>query len=107
MMGDFDYHRRVVAREVMAMLRGSTAGRLDQLMTGFDPQKTFYIGIIVIRSGRPFSSLSSAVEICIGAPATVRGDSPMKDILATVPSFIAALTFVVLLLTLPCPPVIR
>jgi len=28
---------RVVVRQVMAMLRGSTAGRLDPLMTGFDP----------------------------------------------------------------------
>jgi len=33
-------HHRVVAREVMVMLRGSTAGRVDPLMTGFDPSET-------------------------------------------------------------------
>jgi hypothetical protein len=31
---------RVVVRQVMAMRRGSTAGRVDPLMTGFDPKAT-------------------------------------------------------------------
>ena len=36
-MGDFDWPSRVVVREVMAMRRGSTAGRREPVTTAFDP----------------------------------------------------------------------
>src|SRR5262249_53720407 len=72
----------------------------------FDPQKIFYIGIIVIRSGRlpPSHRCQALSKFVLEPPTNVRGDSTMKDILATVPSFIAALTFAVL--AFPCLPVI-